>query len=652
MPLPSSQGELLTGEVSGTAAALPDLDTLLQGADADASQFWRQQRAAYQRGLLVWLKTPEAPDGLPQMQAAVQAALTRAIAVPEIDEHSESWISFWQAVVTMFDCLGEKQLSADMAVRRLITRIDQHFRRQEVREQPPEPVLLDELRHCIAPFRQTTKIEEALEQADFEIESLELANAEPDIPVLGSHSFPPLRDDFPAAAISLPVAAPEISETRFDPEAIEAFATAFGPLDDALAASSDTLQTPNPHSLIAAAAPESVFPEFSVRDAEALNAETEDEISSAQSELADSLSEALGQPNSETLPDFALEEITLPEMADAAPDDHADDFDLLLDLSDVFTEPAPASGFSLEPEALEPVPEETAPAPEIPPSTTAPALPASSTLADKLPDVVAGILPLFSSARSARYTPEKAEPWKTACTQLQQGWETRRQGLYEFRAAVFGLCAAAVELNDPDCLKLAEALATASDKLELEGGLDNLPLTAAITATLECLGEPDNLEHPAFTDRVRHLAGRLEQCANAPFTPAMPSGGSTTPTPSPRSATIDRLFAEEAGEHLDNLHAALDAVPPQASDAADALRQLAAQADALEIDAISSLGHDLADVLDQLALHASSEDWRILALDLEDILKKQVDTVANGLTPVPQVLEAPLLGALRQLAAG
>lgn len=629
MPLPSSQAELLTDGGSGTP--LPDLDTLLQGADADASQFWRQQRAAYQRGLLVWLKTPEAADGLPQMQAAVQAALTRAIAVPEIDEHSESWISFWQAVVTMFDCLGEKQLSADMAVRRLITRIDQHFRRQEVREQPPEPVLLDELRHCIAPFRQTTKIEEALEQADFEIESLELANAEPDIPVLGSHSFPPLRDDFPAAAISLPVTAPappqetldtlpadetpvfalealgfadddevppapEISETYFDPEAIEAFATAFGPLDAALADTTDTA--------------------------------------------------------SEALPDFALEEITLPEMADAAPDEHTDDFDLLLDLSDVFTEPAPANGLALEPEAPAPLPEETAPAHEIPPNTTAPALPANSTLADKLPDVVAGILPLFSSARSARYTPEKAEPWKAACTQLQQGWETRRQGLYEFRAAVFGLCAAAVELNDPDCLKLAEALATASDKLELEGGLDNLPLTAAITATLECLGEPDNLEHPAFTDRVRHLAGRLEQCANAPFTPAMPSGGSTMPTPSPRSATIDRLFAEEASEHLDNLHAALDAVPPQASDAADALRQLAAQADALEIDAIRALSEQLAEVLEQLALHASSEDWRILALDLEDLLKKQVDTVANGLTPIPQVLEAPLLGALRQLAAG
>jgi hypothetical protein len=512
-----------------------------------------------------------------------------------------------------------------------------------------------------------------------------------------------LRDDFPAAAISLPATAtaplpetldtlpadeapvfalealslpddeaaspaPEISETRFDPEAIEAFATAFGPLDDALAASSDTLQTPNPHSRIAAAGPESGFPEFSVPDAEALNAETEDEISSAQSKLADSLSEALGYPASETLaddtdsttaalPDFALEEITLPEMADTAPDDSTDDFDLLLDLPDVFAESAPTNAFTLETEAPEePARAEIPPTHTAPPATTIPpatepALPTSSTLADKLPGVVAGILPLFSSARSARYTPEKAEPWKAACTQLQQGWETRRQGLYEFRAAVFGLCAAAVELNDPDCLKLAEALATASDKLELEGGLDNLPLTAAITATLECLGEPDNLEHPAFTDRVRHLAGRLEQCANAPFTPAMRAGSSATPTPSPRSATIDRLFAEEAGEHLDNLHAALDAVPPQASDAADALRQLAAQADALEIDAISSLSHDLADVLDQLALHASSEDWRILALDLEDILKKQVDTVANGLTPVPQVLEAPLLGALRQLAA-
>lgn len=496
MPLPSS---------------LPDLDALLRAADAEAGQYWRQQRARYQRGLLVWLKTPDDPLGLPEMQAALLAALSRALAAVQIDEYSESWIAFWQAGNTLLDCLAGHQLSPDMAVRRLAGRIDQQFRRQETAGELPDGLLQEELRHCTAPF--------------------------------------------------LSAAVP------------------------------------------AALAPEAAFPELLSSGLGGAESESEPDPEPEPEEVAVDVPAAA----------VVAEEIPLP-----------DDFPFLQFHTPDFHAP--------ENESADAAP------------------PLAST-----PQAAAALLPLLAGARTARYSAEKAAPWKAACCSLLQGWAERlSHGLGDFRTAVFALCAAAVELNDPECLRLAEALASASDRLESDGGIDNLPLAAAITATLECLGEPDNLEHPAFADRVRHLSGRLENCARLPAPAALLDSPAAQPLQTSvsahRSPTIDRLFAEEAGEILDQFAAALDAVPPSAAEAADIMLQLHAAAETLELAAICTLSAALADVLDLLGRQPVSEDWRVLALDLEEILRKQITAVSNGLTPVTQVLEAPLLGALRQLA--
>ena len=72
---------------------------------------------------------------------------------------------------------------------------------------------------------------------------------------------------------------------------------------------------------------------------------------------------------------------------------------------------------------------------------------------------------------------------------------------------------------------------------------------AAISAAVECLGEPNGLEHVNFSQRFNHFAQRLENCprrvdATAPVRPP-----------------IDRLFFDEARECLEHVLTALQRLP-------------------------------------------------------------------------------------------
>lgn len=197
-------------------------------------------------------------------------------------------------------------------------------------------------------------------------------------------------------------------------------------------------------------------------------------------------------------------------------------------------------------------------------------------------EATAAILPWVARPRKPRFPPALAKRWQALGERLADLWQERHEaGLAGLRPAVFELYAAALDLGDADCLRLAEALASASDRLEARERAEDPRLTAALAATFECLGLADSLEHPAFPERARHFAERLERCADPRNVLA---AGPQTRTP-----TIDRLFVEEAGEWLEHMHEAFAALPPDAYAIKVATEEMACLAETLDLDDISAL---------------------------------------------------------------
>lgn len=233
-------------------------------------------------------------------------------------------------------------------------------------------------------------------------------------------------------------------------------------------------------------------------------------------------------------------------------------------------------------------------------------------------EAAAAILPWVAKPKPPRFPPEIAQRWQAVCARIAQAWESRHGGdPAALRPAVFALCAVALELGDRDCLRLSEALASATDRLE--AGEPDARLAAALTATLECLTEDSGLEHAAFPERARHFAARLERCAD-PQHAALP-----------RAPVIDRLFVGEAEECLERIRDALAALPPDAYAAKLAAGEIVRLAEPLELDAIGALAGRLNRMLtlragEQVDLEAAAT--RDLALTLLAELDTAVAAIA------------------------
>jgi len=164
-------------------------------------------------------------------------------------------------------------------------------------------------------------------------------------------------------------------------------------------------------------------------------------------------------------------------------------------------------------------------------------------------EATAAILPLLARPRNPRFPAKAAAHWNQAWADVQAAWSDRNGGgLAALRPAVFALSAAALALQDVDCLALSEAVASATDRLDEPAGLGNSRLVTAISAAVECFAVVDALEHEAFPQRARHFASRLERVAKEREAPA-------------RSPVLDRLFAEEGHECLEKMRLACAALP-------------------------------------------------------------------------------------------
>lgn len=209
-------------------------------------------------------------------------------------------------------------------------------------------------------------------------------------------------------------------------------------------------------------------------------------------------------------------------------------------------------------------------------------------------EAIAAILPWLSKPHERRFPVELNQRWIAACQQLSNAWSARfDSGIEAVRPAIFALYRVAVETADADCLHLGEALASATDGLEVND--PSLRLTAALAACVESLLDAEGLESPVFAERASHFAQRLDS--------ARISGTAACP----RSTTLDRLFVSEANEQLERMQYALALLPPD---------PFALKLAALEL-AQAAENSELFDITLQARQLAASMNIRIADLDKE-----------------------------------
>lgn len=233
-------------------------------------------------------------------------------------------------------------------------------------------------------------------------------------------------------------------------------------------------------------------------------------------------------------------------------------------------------------------------------------------------EATAAILPWLSKPKQARFPADLNQRWVIACQRLQSTWSDRHvNGEQDVRSAIFALYGLTLESADIECMRLGEALASATDCLDQ--GQPPPRIIAALSGCIECLNDSEGLEHPAFAERVTHFAVRLERSISA----AGEIGE--------RSSVIDRLFVAETHERLERMHDALAALPPDAYALLNETGELLQHAEHLALHGIVHAVRKLLKALQLAGKHNSLESEAIrthilLQLAELDQLNDAVDT--------------------------
>ncbi|MFZ5583200.1 MAG: hypothetical protein ACOZCK_11125 [Pseudomonadota bacterium] len=200
--------------------------------------------------------------------------------------------------------------------------------------------------------------------------------------------------------------------------------------------------------------------------------------------------------------------------------------------------------------------------------------------AGQLPPVTE-LISLMAKPEAPDLDAEAVAGWSAAGNAAVAAWNGRGSGdLAPFRRALIDLCAAAMSLNLPETLHLAESLAGVGDLLDAPEAAEDPYLRAAIAAALELLGDTRDLGLPVFAERVAHVAQRLAECRE-----------SQRPAVSP---TLLRLFAGEIGEQAALMREELACLEPDGEALAESAHCLADHAAHLELDSAEALARGLA----------------------------------------------------------
>lgn len=201
---------------------------------------------------------------------------------------------------------------------------------------------------------------------------------------------------------------------------------------------------------------------------------------------------------------------------------------------------------------------------------------------------VTELISLTAKPEAPPLDPEAVAEWVAAGQAAVAAWEGRaRDGLAPFRRTLIHLCAAAMALELPETLLLAEALAGVGDRLDDPAAAEAPHLRAAVAATLELLGESDELGLPVFVQRVDHLAARLQACR--------------AETPPAISPTLLRLFAGELREQSGVMREELARLHPEVDILLEAALAMADHAAHLELGPAQNLAESLARATERAA---------------------------------------------------
>jgi hypothetical protein len=264
------------------------------------------------------------------------------------------------------------------------------------------------------------------------------------------------------------------------------------------------------------------------------------------------------------------------------------------------------------------------------PLPTAPSL--NQALNDTL-GATADVLPLLAAKRR-RFSDELHTRWQAVAKALQDDWHSQQTGRdISCRGRATELVALALELGNAAALRLAEAIADAASACEERTTLESAVPRAAFSAALEVVGAPEGPEQNAFDHKAGQTAQRLQEAFAAARRKTI------VPPSTP-------WFAADAHEWLDEMRAALDAVPPQRLTLASGFEWLAQQqqGSAMAMRGLATLAGKLvwqmrSDDLDTVESH------RVFS-DTLAALAVATDELAAGHPPKP---DEAVFARLRQL---
>ena len=263
----------------------------------------------------------------------------------------------------------------------------------------------------------------------------------------------------------------------------------------------------------------------------------------------------------------------------------------------------------------------------------------------------AEVLPFLSAnlnaAPARQFDPAQIERWQAAARVLDAAWHRLLTGDPDgCRAAATGLVEVALELADPPCLQLAEALADAAGAAD-NPALRELPaFRAAFAAALEVATHTDGPQQKAFDTKVTQVSRRLGENRTAPTQAVLPGNS-------------PRWFAEDAREWIQEIAAAIDAVPPKRMALLSGLDWLARQdaCNTMAIRGLATIAHSVirqvrTDDLDQAETHT-------LLAETVAALAAAIDELASGHPPLPneavfsrlRALDAALAMQRKQLSS-
>lgn len=201
---------------------------------------------------------------------------------------------------------------------------------------------------------------------------------------------------------------------------------------------------------------------------------------------------------------------------------------------------------------------------------------------------VAELISLVGPSEAPDLDPEAVSAWKAAADAIIAAWDGRHgSNLAAFRPGTIQLCAAALALNLPDTLHLAEALASVGDRLDEPEAASQPQLRAAVAAALEILADTTDLGLPVFAQRVEHVARRLRDCCQPQHLPASP--------------TLLRLFTAELREQTQYMRDELARLHPAPELLVEAALTLADHAGQLDQFPVLHLADALAQALERAA---------------------------------------------------